>query len=50
MSSIPFCGKKCFCKIAKVFFECFVRETNCCVCTTVVKITKTACQAATQDV
>ena len=45
MSSSQFCGKKCFSKVAMVYFECFVRETNCCVCTTVVKITKTTYHA-----
>ena len=43
MLSIHFCVKQCFNKIAKVYFECFVRITNCCVYTTVVTITKITC-------
>ena len=43
MLSIHFCGTQCFNKIKKVYFECFVRVTNCCVYTTVVAITKTTC-------
>ena len=50
MSSIQFCGKKCFNKVTKVYFECFVSENNCCVGTTVVTLTKTTCPTATQDV
>ena len=40
-----FVVKKCFNKVTKVYFECFERETNCCVTTT-----KTTCPTATQDV
>ena len=50
MSSFQFCGKRCFNKTAKVHFEFFVRETNCCVFTTVVVIAKATCPAAMQDV
>ena len=41
MSSIDFCDTQYFNKITKVYFEYFVRVTNCCVYTTVVTVTKT---------
>ena len=43
MLSIHFSGTQFFNKITKVYFERFVRVTNCCVYTTVVTITKTTC-------
>ena len=43
MLSIHFCGTQCFNKITKVYFECFVRVTNCWMYTIVVTITKTIC-------
>ena len=50
MSLIQFCGKQWFNKVTIVYFERFVRVTNCFMCTAVVIIMQITCPTATQDV